>query len=103
MHSSVWAVGQSSTTPEYRDALIETAVYLNAAITAYDVRREIAIPAKSDTRVVYSVFDLVDQRVRSHPAKDAPIFAEVPEGPEGFDELGTQSIATAVLRGGSRL
>jgi carbonic anhydrase len=83
-------------TPEHREALIETAVYLNAAITAYDVRREIAIPASSDTRVVYSVFDLVDQRVRSHPAKDAPIFADVPGGPEDFDELGTK-IATAVL------
>ena len=82
--------------PEYRDALIETAVYLNAAITAYDVQREIKIPAESDTRVVYSVFDLVDQRVRSHPAKDASIFAEVPGGPEDFGELGTE-IATAVL------
>ena len=58
--------------------------------------REIAVPAKSETRVVYSAFDLVDQSVRSHPAADAPIFAEVPEGPEGFDELGT-SIAKSVL------
>ena len=53
-------------------------------------------PPQPGPRVVYSVFDLVDQRVRSHPAKDAPIFAEVPEGPDGFDELGT-SIATVVL------
>lgn len=83
-------------TAGYRDLLIDTAVYLNAAVTAYDVRREIAIPSASETRVVYSVFDLVDQRVRSHPAKDAPIFADVPGGPEDFDELGT-AIATSVL------
>ena len=82
--------------PEYRDALIETAVYLNAAITAYDVQREIRIPAASDTRVVYSVFDLVDQCVRSSPTIDAPMFAEVPGGPDDFSELGTE-IATAVL------
>jgi carbonic anhydrase len=80
----------------YRDALIETAVYLNAAVTAFDVRREIRIPAATDTRVVYSVFDLVDQRVRANPTKDSPVFAEVPDGPEAFNDLGTQ-IATAVL------
>ena len=71
-------------------------MYLNAAITAYDVQREIKVPATSDTRVVYSVFDLVDQRVRAHPAKDASMFAEVPGGPEDFSELGTE-IATAAL------
>ncbi len=31
----------------YRDALIETAVYLNAAVTAYDVRRGIASPRRT--------------------------------------------------------
>jgi carbonic anhydrase len=82
--------------PEYRDALIETAVYLNAAVTAYDVQREIRIPSASDTRVVYSVFDLVAQRVQAHPAKDASIFAPVPSGPDDFNDLGTE-IATAVL------
>jgi carbonic anhydrase len=82
--------------PEYRTALIETAVYLNAAITAFDVRREINIPSKSDIRVVYSVFDLVNQRVRAYPNKDASIFADVPSGPEEFENLGTE-IATTVL------
>jgi carbonic anhydrase len=83
-------------TPDYRDSLIETAVYLNAAITAFDVRREIKHPLASDKRVVYSVFDLVDQRVRSHPANDASMFADVPGGPDDFSELGAR-IATAVL------
>jgi carbonic anhydrase len=83
--------------PEYREALIETAVYLNAAVTAYDVQREIRIPTASETRVVYSVFDLVDQRARSLPTNDASIFALVPSGPEEFNELGTK-IATAVLK-----
>ena len=32
------------------------------------------------------------------PADDAPVFAEVPGGPEGFNELGTK-IAEAVLMG----
>jgi carbonic anhydrase len=91
-------VGGSSVsgTVEYRDALIETAVYLNAAITAYDVEREINKLSAADTRVVYGVFNLVDQRVRAHPGKDFAIFAPVPAGPEEFEELGTE-IATVVL------
>ncbi len=85
-----------SRAPEYRDRLIETAVYLNAAITAYDVEREIRKPAAVDTRVVYSVFDLAAQCVRSFPAKNASVFADVPGGPDDFSELGTK-IAAAVL------
>jgi len=83
-------------TPEYRTALIETAVYLNAAITAYDVQRELSIPPASDTHVVYGVFDLVAQHVRSQPERDAPIFAGVLRGPEDFNELGME-IAKTVL------
>jgi carbonic anhydrase len=82
--------------PEYRDALIETAVYLNAAVTAYDVQREIKQPSAADIRVVYSVFDLVNHRVRADPRKDAPVFAEVPGGAEDFSQLGTK-IAKSVL------
>jgi len=75
---------------EYRGALLGVAVHLNAAITAYDVQRELAIPPASATRVVYGVFDLVAQHVRAHPHKDLPIFAEVPKGPEDFKQLGIE-------------
>jgi carbonic anhydrase len=73
---------------DYRDALLGAAVYLNAAITAYDVRRELAIPPASSTHVVYGVFDLVGQHVRAHPSQDRPIFAEAPQGPDDFKNLG---------------
>ena len=86
-----------SQTPGYRDVLIECAAYLNAAITAFDVHREIKTPSgDGDTRVVYSVFDLVDQRVRSSPGEDGPVFANVPTGPDEFNELGTV-LATRIL------
>ena len=55
--------------PSYRAALVETAVYLNAAITAYDVRRELDRAENTGTRVVYGVFDLVEQRVRARPGQ----------------------------------
>ena len=45
--------------PAYREALIEAAVYVNAAITAYDVRREVDRLGGHGVRVVYGVFDLV--------------------------------------------
>ncbi len=86
----------------YRSALVEVAVYLNAAITAYDVHRELDRLAGNTTRVVYGVFDLVEQRVRARPAGaqgegpvPIPVFADVPRGPDDFVAVGTE-IACAV-------
>jgi carbonic anhydrase len=88
--------------PCYRTALIETAVYLNAAITAYDVRRELNPLTTTGTRVVYGVFDLVKQRVLGRPAsgpvdhpEPLPIFADVPRDADGFNDLSTE-LARAV-------
>jgi carbonic anhydrase len=88
--------------PLYRAAMVETAVYLNAAITAYDVRREVDRLGGNTVRVVYGVFDLVQQRVRARPAGldgDAaapiPVFGDVATGPDDFSTIGTE-IAGAV-------
>ena len=74
--------------PGYRKALVEVAVYLNAAVTAYDLAREIHGLGRTDLRVVYGVCDLGDLRVRALPdatvARQAgrAMFAEVPERAE---------------------
>ena len=88
---------------DYKAALVEAAVYLNAAITAYDVRREVDRLAAPSPRVVYGVFDLVQQRVRARPAGaqaegpgQIPVFADVPSGPDDFGTLGAE-IARAVV------
>ena len=88
---------------EYKAALVEAAVYLNAAITAYDVLREVDRLAAPSPRVVYGVFDLVQQRVRARPAGaqaegpgQIPVFADVPSGPDDFGTLGAE-IARAVV------
>ncbi len=88
--------------PSYREALVEAAIYLNAAITAFDVRREVDRLAGDAVRVVYGVFDLVQQRVRAWPAPTAsegpgpiPVFADVPDGPDDFGAISTE-IARAV-------
>jgi carbonic anhydrase len=81
---------------DYREALVEAAVFLNAAITAFDVQRELKIPPANDTRVVYGVFDLVAQHLRSHPRQESPIFADTPGGPEDLNEIAI-AIAESIL------
>src|SRR5271165_5118482 len=85
--------------PGYRDALVETAVYLNAALTAFDVRKEIAAIEGHMVQTVYGVFDLVDQRVHAlpHPknAVAEATFGQVPSSTEEFTALGDR-LATAV-------
>ena len=88
--------------PGYRAALLEVAVYLNAALTAFDVRREVRAPGQGRSRVVYGVFDLVIQRVRALPhggAPDESPFGEVPEGPEEFNDLGNRLAEAVAAKG----
>ncbi len=89
------AAGSSVTRhPNYRAALIELAVYLNAAVTAFDLRREIASLQLADLRVAYGVYDLETLRVHAEPDAcvrgtlhvDHP-FNDAPERAEQFDDL----------------
>jgi len=49
--------------PGYREALINTAVYVNAAQAAYDLRCEVERTGYRDVAVLYGVYDLVTSRV----------------------------------------
>ena len=102
---SLQGVGGSSIVeqPDYRAMLVEAAVYLNAAITAYDVVRTVPSCSTAGPRVVFGVFDLVDQRVRARPGRaiadgpgNVPLFGDVPQGPDDFVNLGAE-IAQDVL------
>ena len=91
----------ASKLPGYRDALLETAIYLNVALTAFDVQREIQGSDGKTLRAVYGVFDLVDQKVRALPHDDGSdsegiIFGQIPAGTEKFTALGDQ-FARSVL------
>jgi carbonic anhydrase len=89
--------------PDYRNALVEATVYLNAALTAFDVRREIAVLGASSVRVVYGVFNLDDQKVHPLPHHDhdegSPTFGEVPTTPDQFIGLGEQFVKALQSRG----
>jgi carbonic anhydrase len=87
----------------YRAALVETAVYLNAALTAFDVRREIEPMGVDSVRVVYGVFDLAVQRVHDLPhdphGVESPTFGDVPSSTEGFLSLGDRLAEAVRARG----
>ena len=90
---------------QYRTALIEAAVYLNSAITAFDLRRQLEAAKLPTARVVFGVYDLDTLVVRGVPDTGAAHAADAhdlsllaaPETAEYFDHLSV-SIADAVAK-----
>src|SRR5262249_5576648 len=93
--------------PGYRDALLEMAGYLNAAVTAFDVAREIAMLGNKDLTVVYGVYDFISMRVHAspHEAGDGemksvkPQLAVAPSAPREFETLVTHLAEGILARG----
>jgi carbonic anhydrase len=76
--------------PNYRLALAELAVPLNAATTAYQLRQELKTHETGGPEVVYGVFDLVSSRVAGPPDLDGVALAPAPTSPDQLVELGVQ-------------
>jgi carbonic anhydrase len=73
--------------PDYREALIEASSYMNAAITAFDLQREIAGFVENSTPVYYGVCDLGNMIVRDLPVRspeDGPRLAPAPQSSSEF-------------------
>lgn len=85
----------------YRAALIEVAVFLNAALTAFDVRHTLDLDPKRGIEVVHGVFDVGTQRVRSRidGEESDPLFAPAPTKASELDEIATQLVKAVVARG----
>jgi len=74
-----------SSHPNYRQLLIDTAIYMNAAVTAHDLQREIRSIC-SEMNVVYSIYDVAHAQITAlpldrsekqiHPFAPAPLKAE---------------------------
>lgn len=104
---------RSLTSPEtfsakvYRDMLIEAAVYLNAAVTAHDLHREIRSLGNSKLKIVYGVYDLASLRVRCLPGDEAVAagisgaFADAPESANDLVQLGQRLAELLVARSGT--
>lgn len=83
----------------YRAALVELAVYLNAAVTAYDLRRELASLDNADLRVMFAVYDLETLRVHAVPENcpvgslpRQPPFGAAPAHADEFSELAARLV-----------
>lgn len=88
----VWGP-EGASLPGYREALIETAVFVSTAQTAFSLRQEIDQGPQRDIQVVYAVFDLVTHRIWTLPtnpkvsASSHVRLAEAPKTLTEFEEL----------------
>lgn len=88
--------------PEYRAVLIETAVALNAAMTAKTVRYEFTDRVGPGLRVVFGVYDLLSRRVKLKlgPAAGGSLkLAEPPPDAAGFEAFARVVAGSAAVRG----
>ncbi len=79
--------------PGYKAALWQMSVYLNAALTAHDLARELKDTDDDQMDVVYGVYDLGSQRVESTPG-DESCFANAPRNSADFAKLADALVAT---------
>jgi carbonic anhydrase len=79
----------------YRKALLQMSVYLNAALTAHGLSRELRVSVGTTPQVIYGVYDLVSQRVEVAPRADAT-FGPAPRTSAEFTDLSNR-LADSVL------
>jgi carbonic anhydrase len=90
--NEVWGPGAREQSG-YRDALIETAVGLNAAQAAFALRQEIEAAGHWEIEVLYGVYNLLTHQVSmpndpSAPPSDANVnLAQAPTNPRDFSAL----------------
>lgn len=86
--------------PNYKNALKELTVYLNAAITALDLRRETQAFQSSSMRVAYGVYDLGTLFVTAVPTANPkePSFGMAPE-PGGLTDLAVSLVKALIAKG----
>ena len=77
---------ETSQLPGYRSALWEMSVYLNAALTAHDLIRELELSASDKIQVVYGVYNLATHQVCGVPDGDVA-FAPAPLTTQDFTRL----------------
>lgn len=81
--------------PGYREALIEIAVCLNAAQSAYNLHQEVERAGKWEIEVLYGVYNLYTHRVStplqsSHTVDVATHLAYAPTNPREFNQLAVE-------------
>jgi carbonic anhydrase len=91
--------------PYFRDALIETAVCINAAQAAFALRQEIETAGRWEIEVLYGVYNLFNHQVSmpnnpQAPPSDTNVrLAHAPANPREFQSLARQM--AEILKGGA--
>jgi carbonic anhydrase len=90
----VWGGAEARHLPGFRDALVEAAVCVNAAMVAFDIRQTIELTRTFDIEVLYGVFNLYNHQVMSLPVHPQAASAEgdvrlvyAPTNPREFHTL----------------
>ncbi len=88
--------------PEYRDQLLGASVFVNAAVTAFDLNREIRSLGSEQIAVAYSVYDVAMCRASANPydASDVPgaVFMPAPIDSDALYEL-SRDVARRIVEG----
>jgi carbonic anhydrase len=91
---------------EYRQALIELGVSINAAWNAFSLREEVAGHSHSDLKIVFGVYDLGSHRLGLMPSAGAlPLrtgFFEPPTGVKQFRDLVMELCGAAAVSSTTR-
>jgi carbonic anhydrase len=74
--------------PKYREALIEASIYQNAAITAFDLQRELFAREDRPLKVVYGVCNVGTMQVNALPVASAEVGPNLLQAPSKADEIG---------------
>ncbi|HEY4313431.1 MAG TPA: carbonic anhydrase [Pirellulales bacterium] len=88
--------------PNYRAVLLDVSVYLNAAITALDLQRELGAISNDTPPVYYGVCDLKTLLVTSapvHGTSRVPDLRRAPHDATAFVELGKELVEVLVANG----
>lgn len=88
----------TSKQPGYRQALWEMSVYLNAALTAHDLIRELELASTDKIQAVFSVYDITTRRVQALP-DSSTAFQAAPITMADFADL-TRALARSVIERG---
>ncbi len=93
--AEVWGP-KAAEMPGYREALIETAVAINAAQAAFDLRQEVETAGKWEIEVLYAVYNTFNHQVSMavHP-NTAPLRPERKAGPCSLESARVQGVGAA--------
>lgn len=87
--------------PRYREWLIGTSVYMNAALTAYDVQREVNLVTQGLV-ASYTVYDVALARISALPllaseqVRETPAFLPAPKSIQDFSRIAQDVIARLI-------